>query len=297
VICTLQQQKKGMQLKLIFGGEIRRISVPEPQLTVVHLKTKIELLFNLKSDSFNITYKDEEDDMVLISIDEELQEAIRQIVDKKGMMLRVWINPTIPNPTFNTPPQPIQIEQSENQVVSTEEFQRLQSRAFILGQSENVNDLNEAKKVFQRLVKMTPNKWIHYNMAIVEAKLGNNIGAIGALHRAINMGYSDLNQIENNACFKRLHHLADFQSAINTLKKHIDWVPDLPTVIPQPQGTVPNPQAVIPQPIPHKLPTLDPALYPAVQTLKDMGYMESEALYELAVKFKGDVPAIVDFLS
>lgn len=64
-----------LSCKLTFEGEVRRIRLDEESVDFASLNTRVERVFSLASNSFDVFYTDDEDDVVRVGSDEELREA------------------------------------------------------------------------------------------------------------------------------------------------------------------------------------------------------------------------------
>eukprot|EP01120_Amphizonella_sp_Union-15-10_P004394 TRINITY_DN15023_c0_g1_i1.p1 TRINITY_DN15023_c0_g1~~TRINITY_DN15023_c0_g1_i1.p1 ORF type:complete len:234 (-),score=47.74 TRINITY_DN15023_c0_g1_i1:38-691(-) len=212
------QNKQTLRLKIYFNGEVRRISVPEHQFTLVHLQTFVELLFRIRSSSYTLKYEDNEGDLITLFLDEDVQELLlQQSSPFPQPLIHIHIIPKSTNSIF-IPEDQSQTDQPFSQIASEKQFQKLQEQAIFLAKSDSEKDLHRSKILFKRLVRYSPKQpTLHYNMAIVECRLKNEFGAIGALHRAVDAGFSNLHHLLNNRFLSSLHQNVQFGLLLNRL--------------------------------------------------------------------------------
>lgn len=96
------------------------------------------------------------------------------------------------------PPSPVPTSQppaSETESASAR-ASRLQSLAF---QAINDHDFEKARSALEELATLEPSSFVvHYNLACVHARLSDKARAVENLHRAIELGFIDLRQLQTD---------------------------------------------------------------------------------------------------
>lgn len=82
-------------VKVVFGREIRRSSLAEH--SVVALQVLVSELFSLEKEQVSLKYKDEDGDLITLSLDKEVKEAVQLALANKGPLhLIVEVNSRVP---------------------------------------------------------------------------------------------------------------------------------------------------------------------------------------------------------
>jgi len=115
-------------------------------------------------------------------------------------------------------------------------------------------DLEEAREILKRQHARRPNgPGPIYNLACVEARLGNTREALDYLAKAVQTGWRDVDHMERDSDLASLRQLDEYQSLVSSLKiqKQEIFTPSLPKEIPvtvQPKSVPEQPKPVPEQP-------------------------------------------------
>ena len=106
--------------KLSYGAEIRRFTLKSEQMTYCDIQQRAAAILGLAGWHFNFQYRDDEGDMITMSSDEEMQEAVSLALSLEPSILRLAVkldserthakptesSPVVPAARLETAPEP-----------------------------------------------------------------------------------------------------------------------------------------------------------------------------------------------
>lgn len=224
-----------LSVKIDYLDDIRRFSLPEGTSWENVLKTVQNIFPTINHEEWQniqIVYKDEEGDTVILSSDEELKEAIYQLGDNKILRLHIQKKICNPPPSFALKKR-CGRKMCGQKVRGQFRYRKVLDRGIKL-MDGGVDDLEKAKRLFTRAKTFFPSECIPvYNIACVEALLGNKEAALLALEESVKLGYDKVEHMENDEDLKSLRETEKFKQIISSLKNKN--VPQNPTY-----GSLPN---------------------------------------------------------
>jgi tetratricopeptide (TPR) repeat protein len=150
--------------------------------------------------SFCIKYRDDENDLIQVSSEEEFQEAVSISKSIHGG-LRLSIQ---------------SIETTQNVSRPKCRWFELHKKALRLFDSHQPSDLALARKLLLEQSSLSPNHPIPlYNLACAESRLNNKNEALSYLQKALENGYRDMNHIKKDTDLDSLRDMDDFHILIS----------------------------------------------------------------------------------
>lgn len=96
-------------IKITDGKDIRRYTANDKDLTYACVTKYVQDMFNLWGKAFKMKYKDDEGDLITVSTDVELSEAVELALKQEPSVLRISIDNAVAEdhtPSFSSLPQP-----------------------------------------------------------------------------------------------------------------------------------------------------------------------------------------------
>jgi len=206
--------------KVSFEKDIRRFSICEPSYAL--LQKTLSKLFRIEEEKFvdtlQLKYKDDENDLITISTDDELQEAISLTCNTQQPILHLFLlNPisksTPPKVQKSSPPQ-------SNKVCGGLGHQWFWQQLKCLFKEGTKESLESARTLLLNQLSINPNHSHHlYNLACVEALLGNLEYALEYLEKAIHTGWNNLTHMQTDPDLISLHNLDKYKDLVSSLLK------------------------------------------------------------------------------
>jgi len=84
--------ENNIHVKLQFNDEFRRFFIPHtnPSIKFIDLESKIKSLLRITENEISIKYKDEENEWITISSDDELETGI--MISGNGLVFRLYVS-------------------------------------------------------------------------------------------------------------------------------------------------------------------------------------------------------------
>lgn len=204
-------------VKINYLDDIRRFSLQEG-VTWESVSKTIQNIFPTIEEwqNIQIVYQDDEGDLVLLSSDDEFKEALFQLGNEKRILrlhIQKKVAPSNEKPEYQ--------RRCGRKMEGRGQFyyNRLNRRALQL-MDGSVGDLEKAKRLLSRARSIRPSECIPvYNIACVEALLGNKDAALQVLEESIKLGYEDVNHIEKDEDLKSLRETDKFKEIVSSLNK------------------------------------------------------------------------------
>jgi len=207
-----------ISLKVSFNSDIRRLSLHKP--SYVLLQKTLSKLFIIEEEQFvnniQIKYKDNENDLITISTDDEFQEAISLLTQPPILhLILVHPNPQSPPPKVQKPSPPQSSKGCRG--FGHHWFWQQLKCLFNEGTKES---LEAARTLLLKQLSIIPNHPHHlYNLSCVEALLGNLEHALEYLEKAIHAGWNNLTHMETDTDLDSLRHLDKYKDIVSSLQK------------------------------------------------------------------------------
>jgi len=210
-----------LTLKITFGDDTRRISV-QTDLSYSDLIQHVTTLFRLSQDQVSavvLKYLDDESDLVTVSSDQELREAVRDALLAKNLLrFTLFVKPPAPVPEGPTRTCPTWRRQMKHSL-----FRELGEKGIAL---MDQNQHAKACEVFMQQAEVA-RPWLIstplYNIACCKALLGETDAALSWLSKSIDAGFRDAEHIKNDEDLVSLRDLPLFKELIAKTASKPAW--------------------------------------------------------------------------
>jgi len=216
-----------LTLKVTYENETRRFQLEKPSFAI--LLSKLTELFRIKSDNFIIQYKDDEQDDILLSSDEELHEAFHLAYSQTPAILRLHITTNLKYQ--NTPHNPSLLiphcnlasggwfERCMEKGKRTFHWHTLSHHINHLFKTGSLDDLEKARALLLEQSELDPSHPVPlYNLACVESLLGNFQPSLDYLEKSIHLGWNDLAHMQQDTDLDALRHFDHYQYLVSILE-------------------------------------------------------------------------------